>query len=491
MEFLRQIPVYEGAPEKDSMTVTTIPAGTLLFRMFHMEDTPRGESLFRDFFGIPTPEGFCLPPTYNTYFYPFPYVGFGLFNFYDQSPSWNYFNACTIYVTTQDMTFATMLSPSMDFRGVFQVYKQPSALVKRCSQFPLSRCLDAEPAETRGKYIGKLEYDNCMNPTTRGSANLGGMIAIANLDSLDQKRVVNNIRTKENVPIGKTALGTYLRCLASYQPAKVTQILSSLYMDRRGNRGIPEIAMHPLIPSLSNPEDINRPAATFEDSVALLADDMKASRLSFMPVATITDKAVFSYGGARAVQSGTTSPNERRKRIEQNLESFLTDLRTKGFPGLGRLMYDMRTGFFCAEGLQKGDYKDLLLPLRNAEDVDTVETVKEEFKGPATPETADEGNMFLFQRPDVESIRAALQTGGRRGRKTRRQTVAVTQPLNRPVNRGTLLRATTLRSPPKPTQGGHSPIPTVIPTNPQPLTNEAASQIAAFYVQLGALLRQA
>lgn len=507
---LRQIPVYEGAPQKDSMTVAMLPAGTVLFRMFHQDESFK--TLFREYFGIPTSDGFCLPPTYNAYFFPFPYVGFGLFNFYDQSPSWKYFNACTIYVTTQDINVAAMLSPSQDFRGTFQVYKQPTALVKRCAEFPVSTCINSEPVATKAKYVQKLPYDNCLNPATRGAANLGGMLAIANLDSLDQKRVINNVRTKQNLPVEQTAMGAYLRCLASYNKPKVVQILRNLYTDRKGNRGIPEIALHPLVPSQSNLQDMNQRASTFEDAIAMLGQDMKDGRLSFMPVATITDKGIFSYGGIRAAQGGTKSANQRRKQIEQNLENFLGNLRTEGFSGVGKLCYDKRTGFFCMDGLQKGGYADFLLPLKDADDLETMEAVITDFPGPATEETMADGNAFLFQRPaDTESFMAQIQGASRGGtrsrhRKTRKQNarrafatarngflaeqnLAVQQPLlNRFVNRNTLVRATTLRNVPK-RNSGAGPVPIVLPTNPQPLSNEAASLIGTFYARLSQALR--
>ena len=64
----------------DSFTLVDIPAGTLLFHAFCLDDE-RMSNFFKPMLGFPSEDGYCLSDIYSVYTFPFPYVGFGILDF--------------------------------------------------------------------------------------------------------------------------------------------------------------------------------------------------------------------------------------------------------------------------------------------------------------------------------------------------------------------------------------------------------------------------
>ena len=84
------------SPPVDETTLVKIPAGTILFHAFRLEEgDPRHSGFFKAMLGFPTTTGYCLSPAFNVYTFPFPYVSFGILDYKTQRPMWETFNAFT------------------------------------------------------------------------------------------------------------------------------------------------------------------------------------------------------------------------------------------------------------------------------------------------------------------------------------------------------------------------------------------------------------
>ena len=362
------IPAPSAEKPDDSFTLVDIPAGTLLFHAFCLEDgDPRLSNFFKPMLGFPSEDGYCLSDIYSVYTFPFPYVGFGILDFKRGAvgarvPMWQTFNAFSVFVTTRDYSFVSMISPSRDFRGTWH---SDNNLIQKCSKFLPTMCYDNIADEAvRTQKIADFQkplpgddkppqhFDNCLVPWMRHQHNVAGTISIASLDALPREPG----RKQKNE--FDDSLGKYLRLL---DPVKQTQILTHLYVDEGNTRGIPEISIHPdaTIAGASRDRVVShKPATTLDESIHALDGFLRGGE-AFLPIATITQDGVYTEGGGRpGLGPGGADPNARRRRIEENLSEFMRRALNNEINGaLGPVEYDRRTGFYVASAYHK-DKKD-------------------------------------------------------------------------------------------------------------------------------------
>jgi hypothetical protein len=189
---------FEG---KDVYT-TTLPKGTLLFRGVNDLST-----IHRDIFGVLQDETYCLPPNYNVFFYPFPFVDSAVSDY----------SHLLVYVVIDDINLVTFISPSPMMRGDRHQAKGN----------PIVSCANIPKDEHGCNLVGR-DYDPCFTPAFRKEyPALSGMIAIANMDRRNFMRIVTDYTV--DTPL-RSHLNKYL----------------TTYVDATGNPGIPEIILHPL-----------------------------------------------------------------------------------------------------------------------------------------------------------------------------------------------------------------------------------------------------
>ena len=352
-----------GTLQSEANNFIQIPAGTLLFHAFCLEEDERRSSFFKSMLGVPIPSGYCLTDIFNVYTFPFPYVGFGIFDFKTKRPIWEKFNAFTVFVTTQDMKFVSMINPSPDSRGI---PRGPESISQRCDKFLPTPCYERieDPAERErlqadfqqplpGDPVTKppQAYDNCLVPSLRVKHRVAGSISIASLDSLPREP------GRKPKPAFEDSFGKYLRLL---DPVKQSMILTSLYTDTDNNRGVPEITIHPEISKIGH---TFVSGVTLDESLQSLRNFLGSGRNMIIPVATITAQGIYSvYSQQEAVRNANTA----RQKIEKNIEKFMKDAIYGRVPDIGKVKYDRRTGFFCASSYQsRSDYGNYLVSLDN------------------------------------------------------------------------------------------------------------------------------
>ena len=234
--FTKKVPYVKanGNQAEAYVPLVDIPSGTLLFRGIRLPDVQKGEDprkFVRDFLGQPQGGHFCLEPTRNNFFYPFPHVVFGA-NIYGER-----FNAVMIYQTSRNLRIACMISPSKWIRGGEIKRFDGTAPIQRCNKFPYG-CFEGMTEEQIAKASETKSWDNCIRPEWAVESGVSGWMAIADYESLD------NFDVPGTAP-KNTSMGKYLTELKTTLPAKVYEVLIDMYADNRRHRGIPEIALFP------------------------------------------------------------------------------------------------------------------------------------------------------------------------------------------------------------------------------------------------------
>jgi hypothetical protein len=356
-----------------------IPAGTLLFRGERLPDPEEGEDLrnfYRDFLGSIGADGrFCMPPTYNVFFYPFPYVAFGADDYGER------FNALQMYVTRKKITLACMIGPSDKVRGSPKGYDAFMPLM-RCNKVYQMEPDMFEPilcgavGDRKDKKLDAMSFDNCLNPyymdiLKDGASKeipLHGWMAIAETDSFDIYE--GQGRNKRTVKKGKsTSMGTYVKQLEKRFPGKVPEVLSWMYTDQAGHRGFPEISLYPMSPHPGiETQYINAP--TMDSALDFISDN--SEKFVYLPLACFT--ATQTLDGLEGEYAVTNIPKENRKRfpreearkadaatmrsrvregVEKQVDTYMSRFMTEGIeiPGVGlsKVVFDPRTGFYVID----------------------------------------------------------------------------------------------------------------------------------------------
>ena len=388
--------------------VVDVPAGTLLFRAIKLKDASEdnGRSFFTDMLGIPSDifnpggePGFCLYPTQNMFAFPFPYIGFGVDDWTTKKPIWTKYNAFIVYVTTRTRPYVSMVLPTAGARGTPKGHDIiEHAAVRRCDKFGTPCFRDKEMIEKSLTYLG---YDNCIHPTFMKKTGVVGTIALSAHDSFGNKR---------NDP-STTSLGKYIKLLKRGRETvdAASLILSQLYEDKDGLRGIPEIVSHIRKPDAAVLENMFRSAKTVKEAIGHLNYDMWGMSLNNLPIAALTSDRNFSIydGGYMAADThvlpgnghGIGNEDDRRIKIENNITEFMRKGQTIGLgETFGKIMYDTRTGFYVCSNMAPSDYReDFLVSL---EGYDNVRKVRMEIED-------DTNRSFVFVRPtDRVEIRA-------------------------------------------------------------------------------------
>ena len=187
--------------EGQDVYVTTLPKGTVLYR--GVDTTGK---IAEDVFGVRTPTGHCLPPNYNVFFYPFPFVDSTI-------KEYSHF---LVYVVANDIKLATFLSPSPAIRGDrFE------------AAGPITSC-DTIPEDQHGCGLKGRDYDPCFKPAFRAAhPDVSGMIGIAGMDQMSLVRAVKNYAAPTGI---RHHLHKYL----------------TTYVDALGKPGVPEVILYPL-----------------------------------------------------------------------------------------------------------------------------------------------------------------------------------------------------------------------------------------------------
>lgn len=186
--------LYRRSP----IMVTTIPKGTLLFRMVvHPEDDVKGVLL--------NSGKRCITPNYNVYFHPNPFIGsFALKEFIGE-----YGKTISVYILKHDVKVLKLIKPSKHTRRD----KNNNTFIKRCSTVKKG-CL---PKKGR-------EWDPCMSPALiKNYPDVVGMLAISIGDNAAYKRALKSKLVTQKVK-------TYINPVT----------------DAREVTGIPELILHPL-----------------------------------------------------------------------------------------------------------------------------------------------------------------------------------------------------------------------------------------------------
>ena len=356
-----------------------IPAGTLLFRGERLPDPEEGEDLrnfYRDFLGSIGADGrFCMPPTYNVFFYPFPYVAFGAEDYGER------FNALQMYVTRKKITLACMIGPSDKVRGSPKGYDAFMPIM-RCNKVYQMDTDTFEPilcgalGDRKDKKLDAMSFDNCLNPyymdiLKDGNSKeipLHGWMAIAETDSFDIFE--GQGRNKRTLKKGKsTSMGSYVKQLETRFPGKVPEVLSWMYTDQAGHRGFPEISLYPMSPHPGvETQYINAP--TMDAALDFISDN--SEKFVYLPLACFT--ATQTLDGLEGEYAVTDIPKENRKRfpreeaqksdaaairsrvregIERQVDTYMSRFMTEGIeiPGVGlsKIVFDPRTGFYVID----------------------------------------------------------------------------------------------------------------------------------------------
>lgn len=354
-----------------------IPAGTVLFRGERLPDEDEDlRNFYRDFLGSIGADGrFCLPPTYNVFFYPFPYVAFGAEDYGQR------FNALQMYVTRKKVTLVCMISPAYKVRGS-PIGHDAFMPIMRCNKVyqmdpeAFEPILCGSTGDRKDKKLDAMSFDNCLNPyymdalKKQGSTEIPihGWMAIAEKDSFDIYE--GKGRNKQTVKKGKnTAMGTYIKQLETRYPGKVPEVLSWMYTDQAKHRGFPEICLHPMTPHPgSETQYIDAP--TMDSALNFISEN--SDKFVYLPLACFT--ASQTLDGLETDYAVTDIPKMNRKKfpreaeratdaetmrsavrqgIERQVDAYMTRFMTEGIeiPGVGlsKIVFDPRTGFYVVD----------------------------------------------------------------------------------------------------------------------------------------------
>ncbi len=405
----------KGEPGK--LPVVDLPTGTLLFKATQIIDA---RSMFFDFLGRVSAEGFCQTPYQNVFTFPLPYVGFGLYHKDVSNPAWNKFNAFQVYVLNANHSFVNMIKPSPIMRGHPHGYKKTGDSIQRCDIYgPLCK----PSTLTDDEWNVFLNYDNCINRDFARKTGIMGSISIADNDSIFRK-------IHKQLSVSGSSMGQYLRSLHKKNPQLAAQIIMNTYTDARMLRGIPEIVINARKPQ-SFQEDENEvflPITDLRQAIEYYNDDMEANVFNIIHVGTITANGIFYTSDPNTLKTISAtfegSAEDRKNAIEDNLAAFMKKATTEGLPEFGLLKFDFRTGFYIFEELAPEkvqgisfNYKKLLLgDLSTERGRKIVDEYVAAYKNPVPrEETLKRSPMgppkaFIFSRPpSLQNIYDYLQ----------------------------------------------------------------------------------
>lgn len=340
---MARAPVTISQPGDRSVDIVEIPAGTLLFKTLRLSDEPiqAERQLFADILGYPTETEFCLNPVQNVFTFPIPYVGFGLYDWTTSQPTWKKYNAFIAYVVTRDTKMVCQISPSKDVRGTGKGYRSPNSIIRRCDKFPDG--LACAKTEASKKALQQANsYDNCINPARKAETGVNGWIAIAEGDSIDQQKGAISPLT--------TPMGAYVKTVAATDPLRARFIVENFYEDAHNHRGIPEIVLHSRLPSDPHITAVDRRPYSELDIGAEVGSLIAANKLQIIPFAVITSSGIQFTGPIASIKkpelSANDEPDIRRSLIELFLDIFFCMCLSDGVGDFGKLIKDVRTGFF-------------------------------------------------------------------------------------------------------------------------------------------------
>jgi hypothetical protein len=401
----------DGSSAKAELQFVDIPAGTLLFRGVRLPDISKGDDpryFYRDFLGDVVGSTFCLVPTHNVFFYPFPYIPFGAHTVGER------FNAIQIYVTRRQLRLVCMTSPAPQFRGTPKQF-DGTAPIQRCDKFSYS--CKALSKEEEAKEAEVKSWDNCLSPTYAKEAKVNGWMAIADYDSLD-------ILGERQISTKNTAMSKYLLSLNSRNPGKLAQILTWMYTDKRRHRGIPEIVLYPWA---DHPGDETIITEAADEDAAIDKIIELSGKFSYLPIACVTahgilDGITTDFKSTNIGENSSVPASEDvRAGIEKNLDSYLNDLQTKGLDvpdmGIVKMRFDSRTGFYVLDkfvgkaAVNSVPYSQLLLPMETERERQFVNTYAITFRTFFPSEYMKKETIsslhppvhraFIFERPAV------------------------------------------------------------------------------------------
>jgi hypothetical protein len=350
------------------LPLVTLPAGTVLFRGQKLPNPANVDPrlFYGDFLG--NPEGsqhVCLNPTHNTFFYPLPYIAFGI---NDVGKSYDIMN---IVVLVQPVTVVSMISPSRFVRGTVKSFGG-AAPIQRCSTLTKGLCHEPTAQE-----LDALEYDNCLNPEYQMRSSTRGWMAIAKLDALTTKDAAG------------TSMSSYVKALEARRPGQGVELVANSYTDSNRNNGFPEIALYPY-KNHKGLKALKRPCKDIKTAIHLMQKEAEADNLNYLPIASVTREGtidmingLFTYERLGVSANAFTTPAvNKQPDIEGRLAEYMDLLQSKGldlpFYGKGKLSFDTRTGFYVFPQViprmqitEKGEtfpYKFLTMPLASADE---------------------------------------------------------------------------------------------------------------------------
>lgn len=248
----------------------TLPKGIVLFRGIYFEEGMRHEKIFSDLLGYRTGNYFKISPTFNTFFYPAPYV----------SQCVDQFNIHIIYTTNVDLELLLLIKPSVHHRGL-----------RKDSNNPLHELIDTCTSISDKDACGfeMKEADPCFtNEILQSYPQIKGYIAIAKSDKDRFYRQYKLFFDKHQ------------------NMNKINQMLPTMLCDTREFIGIPEIVIHPHSNrQLSCDEfDMNinaTPGKRFIDDPSQLINHCIRSRAryNYFPLLYITESGAYTIQDLR------------------------------------------------------------------------------------------------------------------------------------------------------------------------------------------------
>ena len=360
----------KGREESVDLPLVTLPAGTVLFRGMRLPNSDAAVDyrvFYRDFLGDPEGPNVCLPPTHNTFFYPFPHIAFGTADVGDK------FDLIQVFVLVHPITVVCSIRPSQWVRGVAKRY-QGNAPYQRCSTVPAATCHTLSEKE-----LDAASYDNCLHPDYQVKSGVRGWMAIAERDSLNKR--------DSTAGAALNPMATYVKELDARKPGIGTELAAWSYIDSRNVVGFPEIALYPYHKHPGNRVNKRR-CNSHEAAMKIMQQEAEADNLNYLPIATITKdftidmvNGLFTYERLGVSANSFSIPaTQQRPAIETRVQEYIDALQTKGIKlplyGNGVMSFDTRTGFYVLPQIiprqfmikDKIPYRYLTLPLSTPED---------------------------------------------------------------------------------------------------------------------------
>jgi hypothetical protein len=193
-------------------------------------------------------------------------------------------------------------------------------------------------------------------------------MAIADLDSINSKKIKKEGKTAKETP-----MGSYVKGLDSRIPRVGSQVLGWTYTDKHHHVGFPEIAVFPYKNHPGN-RVIQRRCQYERVALTILEQEARADNLMFLPLAAFTKRGVvdftsglFKYDRLEHQDDGAEMEAVQAS-IERHMAEYLKKIQTAGirlpYYGQGKLCFDTRTGFFVLSQIVP---EGLMVPVPAAE----------------------------------------------------------------------------------------------------------------------------